>query len=128
MNRDQEKIQIENEMNAMHGTTKEEILKDFEEFKDYLKKQVDRGKKLGLETASLSKALRSWETTSQSMKNRKTVKKCCCRSFGALRIMMRKNIWHSCWSNWLRNNKYLSRAYARLLYIVTSPAHPDMLH
>ncbi|SPU14187.1 Uncharacterised protein [Bacillus subtilis] len=27
MNRDQEKIQIENEMNAMHGTIKEDIFK-----------------------------------------------------------------------------------------------------
>lgn len=53
MNRDQEKIQIENEMNAMHGTTKEEILKDFEEFKDYLSKQVNRGKSWDWMTASL---------------------------------------------------------------------------
>lgn len=56
MNRDREKIQIENEMNAMHGTTKEEILKDFEEFKDYLKKQVNRGKKLGLDDGKLVKS------------------------------------------------------------------------
>lgn len=31
-------------MNAMHGTIKEDILKDFEEFKGYLKKQVNRAK------------------------------------------------------------------------------------
>lgn len=55
MNRDQEKIQIENEMNAMHGTIKEDILKDFEEFKGYLKKQVNRGKKLGLDDGKLVK-------------------------------------------------------------------------
>lgn len=54
MNRDQEKIQIENEMNAMHGTIKEDILKDFEEFKGYLKKQVNRGKKLGLDDGKLA--------------------------------------------------------------------------
>ncbi|WP_336155694.1 DUF3243 domain-containing protein [Bacillus sp. 204(2023)] len=56
MNRDQEKIQIENEMNAMHGTIKEDILKDFEEFKGYLKKQVNRGKKLGLDDGKLVKS------------------------------------------------------------------------
>ncbi|UVB76341.1 DUF3243 domain-containing protein [Bacillus subtilis] len=56
MNRDQEKIQIENEMNAMHGTIKEDILKDFDEFKGYLKKQVNRGKKLGLDDGKLVKS------------------------------------------------------------------------
>lgn len=39
----------------MHGTIKEEMLKDFEEFKDYLKKQVNRGKKLGLDDGKLVK-------------------------------------------------------------------------
>ncbi|MGQ5174840.1 DUF3243 family protein [Bacillus halotolerans] len=56
MNRDKEKIQIENEMNAMHGTINEEMLKDFEEFKDYLKKQVNRGKKIGLDHSKLVKS------------------------------------------------------------------------
>ncbi|MCY8309682.1 DUF3243 domain-containing protein [Bacillus vallismortis] len=56
MNRDPEKIQIENEMHAMHGLTKEEILKNFEEFKDYLSKQVNRGKKLGLDDGKLVKS------------------------------------------------------------------------
>ncbi|MER3119271.1 DUF3243 domain-containing protein [Bacillus subtilis] len=56
MHRDQEKIQIENEMNAMHGTIKEDILKDFDEFKGYLKKQVNRGKKLGLDDGKLVKS------------------------------------------------------------------------
>lgn len=95
----------------MHGTTKEEILKDFEEFKDYLSKQVNRGKKLGLDDGKLVKSAAILETTSRSMKSRTTVKKCCCKNFGALRTKMRKNIWHSCWSNWLISNKNTSRAH-----------------
>lgn len=53
MNRDQEKIQIENEMNAMHGTIKEDILKDFEEFKGYLKNKSTEAKSWDWMTASL---------------------------------------------------------------------------
>ncbi|MCY8914650.1 DUF3243 domain-containing protein [Bacillus atrophaeus] len=56
MNRDKEKIQIENEMHAMHGTDKKDILKDFEEFKAYLKKQVDLGKKFGLDDGKVIKS------------------------------------------------------------------------
>lgn len=105
MNRDQEKIQIENEMNAMHGTIKEDILKDFKEFKGYLKKQVNRGKKLGLDDGKLVKSAAILGDYLAKHEEPQTVKKCRRKSFGALQTKMRKNIWHSFWSNWLINNK-----------------------
>ncbi|MBT9287044.1 MULTISPECIES: DUF3243 domain-containing protein [Bacillus] len=56
MKKDKEKIKIENEIHAMHGVTKQQILEDFEEFKAYLHQKISAGKKLGLDDSKIIKS------------------------------------------------------------------------